>query len=597
MLLELSIRDFAIIDELRIGFEPGFNALTGETGAGKSILIDALGAVLGERSSAEVVRTGAATARIEATFDVSDLSGRDDVQELIDELGIEPDDGVLVFTREILASGRSAARINGRTVTAGTLSRVGTVLVDIHGQSDHLSLLRPAEHLDILDRYGGLLLARQRIAEQVSALREVRAKIRDLTENQHQRARREDFLRFQLAEISAVNPTPREDAALADERSVLANAERLVLSAGQAHLLLSGGEEETSEARPVTALAALRLASEHLREIVAVDASMRPLADRLDEVIYSLEDVATELRSYRDQPEADPNRLSIVEDRLAAIKDLTRKYGATIDDVLRAQDAAARELEELTTEEGGLDALREREALLREQVGRLASELSGERSRAGEALAQATESVMAELNMGRARFAVRVTQSADPEGVPVLTATTDGDRVAVDATGADRVEFLIAPDAGEALKPLGRVASGGETARLMLALKSILSAADATPTLVFDEIDVGVGGRSGHVVGEKLWGLSRDHQVLVITHLPQIAAFADAHFRIAKGEREGRVVSDVDVIDDEARAEELAAMIDGLPVTRGARQSALDILTRVREWKASTRRQTHPSLG
>ncbi|MDP9363447.1 MAG: DNA repair protein RecN [Chloroflexota bacterium] len=597
MLLELSIRDFAIIDELRVAFEPGFNALTGETGAGKSILIDALGAVLGERVGADVVRTGAKGARIEATFELPPPDERPDLAAVLDEFGVDADEGVLILNREVQATGRSSARVNGRAATAGALARLGSLLVDIHGQSDHLSLLRPGEHLALLDRYAGVQGERAALAEQVEQLRAVRARIADIVGNARERAQRADLLRFQVDEILAAALSAGEEEDLLAERSVLANAERLAGEAASAYALLAGGDDVAGDGLALAAVAALRQAASHLAEVAAVDEAMRPVAERLEELVYLGEDVATETRAYRDRIEADPARLTAVEDRLADLKALKRKYGATVEDVISFGEKSAAELEEMTGGEGDVEALRAREATLLEEIGRRASALSAARTEAGERLARAVEGAIKELNMGRARLAVDVRQQPDDDGVPWRSPDREERRVAVDASGADRVEFLIAPNAGEALKPLGRVASGGETARLMLALKSILSAADATPTLVFDEVDVGVGGRSGQVVGEKLWQLADRHQVLVITHLPQIAAFAEAHFRIAKGERDGRVVSRVEPIEDEQRVDELAAMLDGLPVTEAARGSAREMMERVEGWKAAARSGAPEPVG
>ncbi len=584
MLLELSIRDFAIIDETRIAFEPGMNALTGETGAGKSILIDALGAVLGERVGSDVVRTGAKGARIEATFDVTALSMRPEVGELFAELGVEPEDGLLILSRDVQANGRSAARVNGRAMTAGALGRIGQALVDIHGQSDHLSLLRPSEHLDLLDRFAGTLEARAEVGRIVAALREIRARIDDIRTHAREREQRADLLRFQSDEITAAQLVPREDEALAAERQVLANAERLALDAAAGLDLIVG--DDSADDRALPALPALRKAIQYLSDIAGIDESAQPIAERLREAQFLLEDAAGDVRAYRDRIEADPARLAEIEDRLAELQRLKRKYGATIDEVIAFGERASEELAALTGNEADIESLQGREATLLDTLGNAAADLSACRQAAGERLARATEAAIAELNMGRARFAVRIEQVPDERGAPAAVADGPRQRFAFDATGIDRVEFMIASNAGEALKPLVRVASGGETARLMLALKSILSMADATPTLVFDEVDVGVGGRSGQVVGEKLWGLAAGHQVIVITHLPQIAAFAETHFRIGKTERGERVVSQVEPIEGAARVDELAAMLDGLPVTSAARANATAMLDRAERWKA-----------
>ncbi|MBA3414164.1 MAG: DNA repair protein RecN [Chloroflexia bacterium] len=586
MLLELAIRDFAIIEATRIEFQAGFNALTGETGAGKSILIDALGAVLGERVGPDVVRTGARAARIEATFDVTGLEARPAVAALFAELGVEPGDGLLIFTREVSANGRSAARLNGRAVTASTLNRLGSLLVDIHGQSDHLSLLRPAEHLEMLDRFAGLGDARLEVARLVGEWREVRTRIDEIVGDARGRAQRADLLRFQVDEIAAAGLRSGEEEELIAERAVLANAERLALDAAAAYGLLAGASAEAgadAEGRAgfLPVLEALRTAGQHLTDIAGIDEAARPQSERLAEIGFLLEDVAAEVRAYRDAIEADPARLGVVEERLDELKGLKRKYGATVAEVIRFGEAAAAELSGYEGAEADVEALQERQAALGREVGERALALSAARAEAGERLSRQVEAAIVDLKMGRSRFAVSLTRTPDPEGVEVAEGSSERRRVRVDQTGVDDVVFLLAANPGEALKPLGRVASGGETARLMLALKSILAEADETPTLVFDEVDVGVGGRSGQVVGEKLWRLAAGHQVVVVTHLPQIAAFAETHFRIAKSERDGRIVSEVTPIERGERIDELAAMLDGTPVTDVARRNAREMLKRV----------------
>ncbi|MGI8642751.1 MAG: DNA repair protein RecN [Thermomicrobiales bacterium] len=573
MLLELSIRDFAIIDDIRLDLRHGLNALTGETGAGKSILIDALGAVLGHRVSSDVVRTGAKQARVDATFDLVALRDRPEVLRVVDDLGILADEDVLILSREIAATGRSQARINGTAQTASTLTRLGALIVDIHGQSDHLSLLRPRTQLDMLDQYAGILETRQAYSEGVREMRQLRRQIDEIARSGRERIQRIDLLRFQINEIGEAALEPDEEEQLTWERARLVHAERLVHDAAAAYDVLTGSDQPGA---PVAgAQHSLRSATAHLGDIASVDAGMEPLAARLNDVVFLLDDITAEIRDYHDQVELDPSRLEEVEDRLDLIKGLQRKYGATNADVLAYAGAAAEELEGLTGESANVDRLREREGQQRQRLGEMADRLSTRRREAGRRLASAVEVAIGDLKMGSARIEVRIEQVNDPDGLP-----SGGRIVAFDDTGIDRVEFLIAPNRGEALKPLARIASGGETARLMLAFKSILSEVDATPTLVFDEVDVGVGGRSGHVVGEKLYDLSHAHQVLVITHLPQIAAYADAHYRITKGERDGRVVSHVDEIGDDERVEELAAMLDGVPVSAAARASAREMLDR-----------------
>jgi DNA repair protein RecN (Recombination protein N) len=577
MLVELAIRNFAIIDSVRIPFGPGLNVLTGETGAGKSILIDALGAVLGDRVSSDLVRTGARSATVDATFDLERLAAGDDVMTVLDELAIDADDGLLIVSREIQSSGRSVARLNGRPTTATILGQIGAHIVDIHGQSDHLSLLRPVAQLDLLDRYARVMPERDELKQRLDALRQTLATLTEVLGGARDRMQRIDLLQFQIDEIARANLRIGEEAELTSERSRLANADRLARDAAAIYAGLVGDDDVDLQSG---AMPALRQATALLQELAEIDPETGGIGARLNEVVYLLEDIAADVRTYRDGIEADPARLLVVEERLAELRHLMRKYGADVGEILAHGQAAEEELERLTGSESDAETLAAREAAQAREVGELAGELSARRAEAAIAMAADVERAIAQLNMGTALFVISLDRIEDPRGVPVRGDDGFERTFAVDATGIDRAVFLIAPNAGEALKPLSRIVSGGETARLMLALKSILSDADRTPTLVFDEIDVGVGGRSGQVVGEKLWGLSHAHQVIAITHLPQIAAFADCHFRIAKEERDGRVVSLVDELEDAARDEELAAMLDGVPITASALQSAHEMIAR-----------------
>ena len=577
MLLTLTIRNFAIIDSAEIPFSPGLNVLTGETGAGKSILVDALGSVLGERTSPEMVRAGARSATVDAVFDLSSSQNAEAIAAALADLEVDTDNGELILSREILATGRSSARLNGRPTTASVLSQLGALLVDVHGQSDHLSLLKPAAQLTLLDRYARTTDLRECFRRVCAELREVRERQASFDRGARERMQRMDLLQYQVEEIREAAPQIDEDVLLTAERSRLANAERLALDAALVYAQIVGSDA-SDDAPAATSL--LRTASQALQEISELDASVRELSERLNDALFALEDVAAGVRDYRDEVESDPGRLAEVEERLDLLRNLQRKYGGTLADVLAFADDAVTELETLTGSEMSVEALAEREAALAAEAGALAAELSAKRQEAGTALAAGVERAIAELRMGRAAFAVQIEQRPDPAGIPVHLAKSDSAMLAADASGVDHVTFLIAPNAGEGLKPLARIASGGETARLMLALKSILSDVDETPTLVFDEIDVGVGGRSGQVVGEKLSGLVENHQVIVITHLAQIAAYAERHFRIAKAEQDGRVVSTIGQLNQREREEELAAMLDGLPLTPGALETARSMLER-----------------
>ncbi len=583
MLLELSIADFAIIASSRISFGPGMHVLTGETGAGKSILLDALGAVLGERSSATLVRAGESRARVEALFDIGKL-GDSPLAALLSDNGIECDDSELILTREIHANGRSVARINGQIVTVSLLSLVGEALVDIHGQSDHFSIRRQDEQRRILDHYAGTEGLVGEVAERVENVQVLRARIASVTTGERDRAQRRDLLSFQIDEIEAASLAPNEDAQLAQEQKLLAHAEQLRDDSARALALLAGGEVTGPDDANAGSL--LRAISQSLGRVGEIDAGASEMVGRAEELVILAEELARDLRSYQDGLDVDESRLAEIEDRLEVVRTLKRKYGATIEEVLTFRDEAAGELDALTGGEFDIEALSSRlDACESELVAKL-SLLSQRRAEAALQLADEIERSIAALHLGNATIRINVDQTEDPNGV-CIAGEEPGRRVRSDRPGPDEVGFLIAANRGETPRPHGRVASGGETARIMLAIKSIVSAHDSTPTLVFDEIDVGVGGRTGSVVGERLRELSESRQVIVVTHLPQIAALADRHARIEKLESEGRVVSSVKHLASGEVETEIAAMLDGEPVTATAIETARTMIQRGR--RQSTR--------
>lgn len=580
MLVELSITNLAIIEHTRIRFQDGLNAITGETGAGKSILLDALGAVLGARVSSDLVRTGAKSALVEGQFELP-AANFEIIIEMLQEYGIEHDPTEpLIFNREIQASGRSTARINGRLVPAGQLNAVGVLLVDIHGQSDHLAILDPDEQRRILDSYHDLEDMRVEVGRAVSDWRSARRALEELTTGSREREQRRDLLQFQVNEIDEAAPQAGEDEALARERDVLINADALRMSA------LGAVDALASEVNEFDAIAQLRQVEHNLMDAASLDPGAQGLSERATELLVLAEDLSRDARDYAESVEGDPARLEMVDDRLNNLQNLKRKYGQTLEEVIDFRERAAAELDELSDERYDPTILAERLQEAQARVQTLALELSRARSVAAAELSEATMKSISDLHMGRSEVQIRVEQADDPHGLPL----PDGRTVRVDGTGIDSVTFLIAPNIGESLKPLGRIASGGETARIMLAVKSILSDVDETPTLVFDEIDVGVGGRSGQVVGEKLWSLTDRHQVIVISHLAQIAAFADKHFRIAKHEADGRVVSEVEELDPLTREQELAAMLDGIPATPESLANARAMLQRVHDYRAARTR-------
>lgn len=598
MLAELNISNFAIIDKLYLRLGPGFNALTGETGAGKSIIIDALGALLGSKIGPEFVRHGAPSARVEGMFDLTSLPAEplQALRNLLMDGGLsdteDGSDDSIIVTREINPSGRTVARVNGRMVNLPTLQQIGELLVDVHGQSEHVSLLRSATHIDLLDQYAGLSRERREMAELVTRLRAIQKELRDLQRDERELARRADLLTYQVEEIEKAGVQPDEDAELGMERGRLANAERLSSLCDQIYaLLIESGDDDFAprgrSAAPTTSVRdALGEASGQMADLARLDPSMEKHLPTLDDLYERVEELGRAMRVYRETVEHDPARLDEIEERISLLHELKRKYGPTLEDVITFGERAAQELEGISNSEERVAALQEESERLSATIGELGRRMSMSRSEAGESMARDVEKSIKDLLMGSARFQVEITQQPSEDGVPV---PGKSGRWAYSDKGIDRVEFLISPNPGEPLKPLAKIASGGETSRLMLALKSILSEADMTPTLVFDEVDVGVGGRSGGVVGEKLWGLTTSHQVLCITHLPQIAAFADNHYKITKQVVGDRTRTQVDELTGDDKEYEIAAMIAGAPPSQPSLENARDMMREIAETKDAMR--------
>ncbi len=575
MLQELAITDFAIIDNLVVPFQPGFCVLTGETGAGKSIIIDAVDAVLGGRISGETVRSGARAARVEAIFSLDAPEVADAVALALEGYDLlDRDEGMVILAREINAAGRSTARVNGRAVPVGVLAAVGEVLVDIHGQGEHLSLFRVAGHIDLLDRYAGTLEQRRAVAALVHRLRAVEAEAARLRASRQDAARRLDTLRYQLEEIEAAHLSASEETTLEAELVVLANADRLASLGAGAQALLSEGARDGDSAVDL-----LTRALQMLGDLARVDGSQTPLVEALQGAMIVVDEVAHDLAHYRASIEADPARLAALEERALLLQSLKRKYGASVADVIEFGRRAAAEQEELLGAGDRLEELSAEAEQVRMEIGREAAALSAARREAAQTLARRVEEQLNDLNMQRARFDVALERRASADGVPV---PGDESRFACDETGLDRVEFLVSPNPGEDLKPLARIASGGEASRLMLALKTILSNADRTPTLIFDEVDTGVGGRSGQVVGEKLRDLARSHQVLCITHLPQVAALGDEHLRVEKKIVDGRTCAVLTALHGNERVREVAAMLGGMPISDSTLRAAGELLARAK---------------
>lgn len=569
MLQELDIRNVAVAEHVRLSLGDGFIALTGETGAGKSIVIDALAMLLGGPADANAVRAGAERARIEGVFRLPDEPDESTAAAL-DEAGIQPEDGLLIISREVPAQGRSVTRINGRAVVQTVLRSIGARLVDIHGQEDQQSIFRAAEHIGYLDRYGHHAGDRSVVASLAAELRSLRNELRRLTEDERERARRQDRLRYEVEEITAAALSPDEEDDLRAERQLLANAEELSRLADIAYAALVESDEGAS------AVDALGAAAASLDQLSAIDGRRADLAEQAEALQSQAMDLARTLRAYRDEVESDPERLQAIEERLSLITLLKRKYGQSIAEILAYAERAASELETLDRGEERAEQLSSEIERVASRLGEAANRLSIARRGTAARLSAEVEREIAGLGLRGGRFAVHITRAESDEGVvtdlpeeeligPDGAADVGPSRqVACDRSGIDRVEFYVSLNPGEPLRPLARVASGGESARLMLALKTILGAADSVPTLVFDEVDVGIGGRSGQIVGEKLDALGAHHQVLCITHLPQVAARARQHLAVTKHVEDERTFTEIRELEPGERIHELAAMLGGV---------------------------------
>lgn len=566
MLIELHIQNFAIIQDLTLRFKPDLVVFTGETGAGKSIILDALEAVLGGRVDVTAVRTGTDKAVVEAVIKLEEpFKGK--VDEVLERENLQDEPGFLVLTREIRSEGRNIARINGHSVSASLQRELGAFLVDIHGQSEHLSLLKEQNHIDLLDRFASTGPQLEVYGANYRQLRAAQKQLDTLRQSEKDSARRIDMLTYQIKEIEAAKLQTGEEDELRQERTRLSNAENLSGLTQQALMLLDEGTPEVSS---ISDLLGEVLRS--LGELARIDSSTQSLVERADSSLNTLSDLAMELHSYAEAIEFNPHRLDQIEERIDLINRLKRKYGNTIKEILVFAERAREELNNIEHSEEKMGELESFIVQLSEVILIQASEISTIRQKASLLLSEQIEDQLSELHMVKARFKVDIRAEENENGLLLA----DGRQVSFDSRGIDRVAFLVEPNPGEGLKPLIKIASGGETSRLMLALKNVLAAADTIPVLIFDEIDQGVGGRVGMVVGEKLWNLSKSHQVMCVTHLPQLAAFGDQHYHVSKQIHEGRTLTEVTMLEGEARQNELAQMLG--PVTEGTLKSAAETL-------------------
>jgi DNA repair protein RecN (Recombination protein N) len=571
MLTELRIENFAIIDKLDLDFAPGLVIFTGETGAGKSIIMDALEMLLGGRADSSALRADAERANVEGTFKLAGAE-KAAVLEILKREDLLDDENYLTLAREVRREGRSIARVNGRTVNVTLLKEIGAYLVDIHGQTEHLSLLDTRSHLGLLDRFASVDSVLGAYRQTYGQLQAVRRELNALRAAQADADRRIEMLTFQAEEIESARLKPGEDEELRIERDRLANAETLSANAQEALQLLDEGTPDTPAITDQLGQVVAALSS-----LARVDTAKTELSAHAETLLENLADIAHELRDYLENIEYNPRKLEDAEERLDLMHRLLRKYGGTIEAVLAFGEKARADLETITNAAEKIGELEAREADLLHELAEQGQRLSEKRKKAATTLSKGIETELNDLKMAAARFDVDFQTKPDPAGLPL----EPNSRVAFDSTGFDRVEFLVAPNPGEGLKSLVKIASGGETSRLMLALKNVLARADQIPSLVFDEIDQGIGGRVGGVVGQKLWNLGRAHQVMCITHLPQLAAFGDQHFQVQKLINNGRTTTQVKPLEGDDRLLELAQMLG--EVSENTLRSAHEILQSARD--------------
>ena len=550
MLTELRIRNFAIIEQVSLPLSEGFNVLSGETGAGKSIIVGALGLLLGERASADLIRSGADKATVEGVFDVSNLKG---IVQLADERGIEVEDETLVLKREIAMSGRGRAWINGTTVTATVLAEIGRLLVNLHGQHDAQTLLDNESQRRILDAFGGAESQAAAVRRTFGELSSVRREIANLSTRRAEAEKRADYLRHVAREVEEARLSPGEDTKLEDEARVLENADELRAVASSLSELLSGEE--------ASVMSQLGAAQRPLSSIERIDPSAARMQELFDAGFYALQELSRAVEDYAGSVELDPSRLEQVRRRRDQLFGLLKKYGPSLENVMEAGSNARAELDLIDTAQFDLANLNAREGDLRKKLVSEAEKLSDMRLSAAKKLAKAVDALLPSLGMPDGRLRVTLTSRDEPN-----------------SEGAEDVEFRVALNVGHEDRPLARVASGGELSRVMLALKTILARVDRVPTLIFDEVDAGIGGCVGLQVGDTLRRVAGEHQVFAISHLPQIAARAHHHIVVAKGAKGGVTTADITVLEGTSRVNEIARMLGGDPESKLSRAHAKELL-------------------
>jgi len=574
MLLNLCIKNYALIDNVSIAFGPGLNILTGETGAGKSIIIDAINLIIGERASTDFIRTGQQNASVEAVFEYND----NNVDEILKEYGVEPEDNTLIITREINAQGRSVCRLNGKLVPASALKRVGKLLIDIHGQHEHQSLLDSKNHIKILDSLGyeEISKAQSEVKKLYKEYCHIQSQIRQLEKKHMDFCREQDRLRYELDELEKAQLKVNEDTVLQEEKTILENAEKIYGALNFAYNLLYQGAENLS------VIDGLSKIVDSLEKVVAFHSQISGISEALTNILYELEDISTNLRNLRDSIDFDMGRLDDINKRLELLDRLKAKYNKSIAELLEYKDQIAADLDLALNIDGEIQELKLTYANIESELIKSAVRLHEQRQKVAEHLEEAISKELQDLGMKNVVFKVDIRVLKDSDGI-----CFGEEKIAVTEEGIDDVEFLISTNPGEPLKPLAKIISGGESSRIMLALKTILAKVDKISCLIFDEIDTGIGGRTAQAVGEKLSKLARDHQILCVTHSPQIASLGDYHYLIKKESVAEHTLTRVYPIEGQDRINELARMLGGAEITKNTMAHAQEMLNLAKKIKES----------
>ena len=562
MLKEIRIQNFAIIENIMVNFESGLNVLTGETGAGKSIIIDALNLLLGGRADVDSIRTGETNALVEGFFQITNK----ETLSLVQEIGVEPEDGELHIKRQISNSGKNRCFLNDSQITVSTLAKIGNRLVDLHGQHDHQTLLHPEIHVDLLDLFGKSKKFRDVYSKEFLEYQSLIKNLKSLNTDEQERLQREEFLDFQISEIDAANLSEEEEETIKGEKNKLRHSEKIRETLQHSQTLLSN--------QSGSILDNLRQILKELEPLVELDTDLASPFEKSQSAFYELEDVEDILRSYDQSLDFNPDRLEKIEDRLAEINGLKRKYGNSISEIFSKREKFATELGQLAVNEKNTKKLAKEIHNKEMVVSKLAVELAEKREIGAKFLKQGVEKELTELHMSGVRFGVDFNYPPDAEGFVEYHKT----KLKPTSVGLGTLEFLFSPNPGEELRPLAKIASGGELSRIMLALKSILNKQDTIPVMIFDEVDTGIGGRVAEKIGDKLKKVAENKQVFCITHLPQIAGKASTHFRVEKQTEGKRTRSGIRQLDFEERVEELARMSSGEKITKASLQHARELI-------------------